>query len=66
MKKTIFSVMFAMVISMMIGCTKSTPATTDDVDSTTVEATVVDSTVVAPVDSTVVEAVVAEDTTEVK
>ena len=58
MKKTIFSVMFAMIIGMMIGsCGKAAPVEgADGVDSTAVDSTVVDS---AAVDSVAVDSVVA-------
>lgn len=47
MKKTIFSVMFAMIMGMMIGsCGNAAPVNgADGVDSTAVDTTVVDSTV---------------------
>ena len=59
MKKTIFSIMFAMIMGMMIGsCQKAAPVIgANEVDSTTVDSTVVDSTVVdsVVVDTTVVD-----------
>lgn len=63
MKKTIFSIMFAMIMGMMIGsCQKAAPVTgADEVDSTAVDTTVVVEDSVA-VDSTVVDSVVVDST----
>ncbi len=60
MKKTIFSVMFAMIMGIMIGsCGKAAPVVgADGVDSTAVDTTVVDSTVADS--GVVVDSVVAE------
>lgn len=60
MKKTIFSVMFAMIMGMMIGsCGKAAPVNgADGVDSTAVDTTVVDTTAVDS--AAVVDSVVAK------
>ena len=60
MKKTIFSVMFAMIMGMMIGsCGNAAPVNgADGVDSTAVDTTVVDTTTVDS--AAVVDSVVAK------